>query len=205
MKFEFVRVISVLVFCWIPLGPICLFQVVAQDKRSLTTQGTTELGGNISYQRTNVVVENTTTRTYNTFSFLPYIGYFPFNNFFEVGLNPVGIQTYWDSQDKVTDITILLALTCNFNPVERIYPFIELQLGYAAEILGGSLGDLNPEQKIRDGFSWGARGGVKIEVAGHCLLNMGAQYQQITLTPKGSSVRNGSDLLMFSAGLTFWF
>ena len=121
---------------------------------------------------------------------------------FEIGLNPLSIQTYWDNQDKITNLVILLAPSYNFDLGGRVYPFVEAQLGYSEEVFGGSLAELNPSK--RDGFSWGGRAGIKFVITGNCLLNVAAQYQQITLTPSSDAQWSGSNIAMFSAGFTFW-
>jgi hypothetical protein len=179
-------------------------QIEAQDMKGFASKGTIELGGTIAYQSISLISQGAEYQSYKVFSFLPYVGYFP-TECFEIGINPLGIQTYWDSQDKITTVNILLAPAYNFKTEGNLYPFIEFQLGYNAEILSGSLADLNSTKTKRDGFSWGGRAGIKISIAGNGLLNAGLQYQQITLNKKGETERSGSDIILFSAGFTFWF
>ena len=178
--------------------------LLAQDSAQFASQGDIEIGGNISFQRTSAILDNTTAQTFSFLSILPYVGYFPLDEGLEVGLNPLGVQYYWDGQDKITTISILGSVAYNASPGGRFYPFVEGQLGYNAEVLGGSLAELNPANKRRDGIAWGLRAGVKIAVVSHCLVNAALQYQQTTLTPSGATLRSGADILSFSAGLTFW-
>ncbi len=191
------------IFLWIAAGAIFQPHSMAQSLTGFAAKGTIELGGNISYQRTSVITQGTEfpTQTNSVFSFLPYAGYFLADGF-EIGLNPLGIQTYWDSQDKITNLMVLLVPSYNFDIGGNVYPFVEAQLGYSEEIFGGSLAELNPSK--RDGLSWGGRAGIKLVITGNCLLNVGAQYQQITLTPNGASQWSGSNIVMVSAGFTFW-
>ncbi len=175
-----------------------------QTTSKYLARGTIELGGIISYQHTSLITQGTEfpEQRYTVFSFLPYAGYFVTDNL-EIGLNPLGVQTYSDSQDKITTYNILLAPSYNFDAGGSLYPFAEAQLGYSRELLGGSLAGLNVSK--RDGFSWGGRAGVKWEAVRHCLVNAAVQYQEITLKPSGQSERSGSDIFLLSAGLTFWF
>lgn len=177
--------------------------MLAQNTNGFATKGMFEFGGNISYTHTSFVLQGTEfpAQSSNTFSFLPYAGYF-ITDGFEVGINPLGIQSYWDSQDRVTTATFLVAPAYNWKIGGTIYPFLEGQIGYSREAFGGSLATLNPSN--RDGFTWGGRGGLKVAVTEGCLLNLGFQYQQISLTPKGQSERSGSNVFMVSAGFTFW-
>lgn len=183
---------------------ICSGNARAQTARSYIERGTIELGGNISYQHASIIIQGAEfpEQKYTVFSFLPYAGYFVTDNL-EIGFDPLGIQIYSDSQDKITTYTILIAPSYNFDAGGRLYPFVEAQLGYSREILGGSLAGLNVSK--RDGFSWGGRAGVKWEAVRHCLVNAAVQYQEMTLKPSGQTERNGSDIFMLSVGLTFWF
>jgi hypothetical protein len=113
----------------------------------------------------------------------------------------LGIQKSWDSQIDFTTINILLAPAYNVKLRESIYYFFEAQAGYSTQIIGGSLAYLNPR---REGFSWGGRTGLKVIITGKSLLNVGLQYQEITLTPKNESERMGSNNFMFSLGFSIW-
>jgi Outer membrane protein beta-barrel domain len=195
---------SLIYICiYILTGIIVVSQAEAQGLNGFAKKGDVEFGGSVSYQHTTAISEGTEfpTQTNSIFSFFPYAGYF-LTDGFEIGLNPLGIQTYWDSQDKITNLTVLLAPSYNFDIGGKVFPFVEAQLGYTQEVFGGSLAELNPSK--RDGFSWGGRAGIKLAITGNSLLNVGAQYQQITLTPNGDSQWSGSNIVMISAGFTFW-
>jgi Outer membrane protein beta-barrel domain len=198
-----VRTSLIVTFIFTFTGVFFAQQAAAQSSYRFAGKGTVELGGSVSYQRSTVITQGTEfpSQTSSIFSFFPYAGYFLADGF-EIGLNPLSVQTYWDSQDKITNLTILLAPSYNFDTGGKVFPFVEAQLGYSQEVFGGSLADLNPSK--RDGFSWGGRAGIKFAISGNSLLNVGAQYQQITLTPSGDTQRSGSNILMFSAGFTFW-
>jgi Outer membrane protein beta-barrel domain len=197
------RISLIILFACTMTGVIFDPKASAQSLNGFAAKGNVEFGGNVSYQHTSVITQGAEfpTQTNSMFSFFPYGGYFLADGF-EIGLNPVSIQTYWDNQDKITNLTILLAPSYNFDTGGKVYPFVEVQLGYSQEVFGGSLAELNASK--RDGFSWGGRAGIKLAITGNSLLNAGAQYQQISLTPSGDSQWSGSNTLMFSAGFTFW-
>lgn len=176
---------------------------VAQTQDNFAAKGTIELGGNISYQNVSLVSQGSEWQSYNIFSFLPYAGYFVTDNF-EIGLNPLGFQTYWTSEDRTSDITIMLAPSYNFTTGSMLYPFVEGQIGYSREVISGATADLNPDKRRKDGISCGLRIGVKANIAGNSLLNVGIQYQHINLTPAGDTDWSGSTILMLSAGFTFY-
>ena len=184
-------------------GIIAVSQAKAQGINAFAKKGDVEFGGSVSYQHNTVISEGTEfpTQTNSIFSFFPYAGYFLADGF-EIGLNPLSVQTYWDSQDRITNLTVLLAPSYNFDTGGKVFPFVEAQFGYSREVFGGSLAELNTAK--RDGFSWGGRAGIKFAISGNSLLNVGAQYQQITLTPSGDSQWSGSNIVMVSAGFTYW-
>jgi hypothetical protein len=172
-----------------------------QDLKEYASKGILEIGGNISYQYNNYIVEGSDAYSENVFTFFPYVGYFITNNF-ELGVNPFGLRTSWNSADKTTSISIFLCPSYNFKATDAIFPFIEAQFGFTGQYTKYSFSELST---WKSGFSWGGRTGVKIILAEKCLLNAGWQYQQISMSPGSSPNRSGINSLMFFAGLTFWF
>jgi hypothetical protein len=173
----------------------------AQEINSFANKGVVELGGSFSYARTTYVYQSLEEFTYNTLSLLPYVGYFIIDNL-EIGLNPISVQSNWNSGYTEYFTTALLAPAYNFRAGRNLYPFIEAQFGYTSQIVTGSLAYLNPK---RDGFSWGGRAGIKLVTVEKCLLNIGLQYQQIALNENKNTARHGMNTLLFSVGFTFWF
>ena len=166
----------------------------SQKTKRFATRGTTELGGSISFQSITPVSNGNTGDATSIFTVLPFVGFFVADGF-EIGLNPLGITSISPpSGSSFTQIMIFAAPSYNFNTGSRVYPFIEALLGYASQSNGSS----------RSGFSWGGRGGVKVAVAEHGLLNLGLQYIQITLNRSGASERSGSNNFSVSAGFTVW-
>jgi hypothetical protein len=175
-------------------------QISAQDLRKYATKGVLELGGNISYQYMSIIANGNEEYSYNVFSFFPYVGYFICDNL-EIGVNPLGVQTNWNSQEHTTLLSIFISPAYVFDINEKIFPFVEAQYGYTLQSAAYEISELNASGQ---GFSWGGRAGIKYLLAKSCLLNLGLQYRQISITPRGESTRSGSNSLMLSAGFTFY-
>ena len=171
----------------------------AQESQSFATKGVYELGGTVSYQYTSSILGGNEVGHINVLSILPYAGYFVSDNI-EIGINPLGIQRTWVTSNGNTLYTILVAPAYNFKAQEHTYLFVEAQLGYTGQTSSSSFSP----SITANGFSWGGRVGGKIQVGNNGLLNLGIQYQQITLNQTGFPGRMGRNTLMLSAGFTFW-
>ncbi len=183
-------VISILIFTIIVLNSPF---ISAQDKK-FAEKGVVELGGNISFQSFTPVSNGNTGTATTIFTLAPFIGIFVADGF-EIGLNPLGITSLGFSGGSITQIRIFVAPSYNFKTNGTAHPFIEALLGYTAQSNGTSA----------SGFSYGGRGGVKIEVTEKGLLNLGIQYLLITLNRSGEPERTGTNELSISAGFTVWF
>ena len=182
------------VLAWLLIYAFSSFPCVGQEARNFAVKGTTEVGGNISFQSLTPVFNGNTGDAATLFTMAPFIGYFVSDGF-EIGVNPLGVSVFSISGSSSTSFRIFVAPSYNFKTEGIAYPFIEALLGYTTESNGAS----------RSGFSWGGRAGVKLAVMGNGLLNLGVQYLQITLNPSGTSNRYGSNELNVSAGFTVWF
>jgi len=188
------------VCCAVVLGLLVFVSASsAQESKSFATKGTYELGGNVSYQYTSFLASGTETSYMNFLSVLPYAGYFVSDNI-EIGVNPLGIQRSWRSSGSTTSYTMFIAPAYNFKAQGNVYLFAEAQLGYTGERSSSSFG--SPFDM--DGFSWGGRVGVKIPAGVSGLLNLGVQYQQITLKSSGFTGDVGQNILMVFAGFSVW-
>ena len=129
MKIKKYRTSLIILFAYTITGVIFEPKASAQSLNGFAAKGTVEFGGNISYQHTSVITQGAEfpTQTNSVFSFFPYAGYFLADGF-EIGLNPLGIQTYRDSQDKVTNVTVLLAPSYNFDTGEKFFPLSKRNL-----------------------------------------------------------------------------
>lgn len=192
---HFVCSLVLTLVCILGLGVQTLF---AQDVKTFATKGAVELGGNIAFESETFVSPGFTDNSVTAISLAPFVGYFV-DDGFEIGVNPLGISYSSYSGSSTTQVMIFVAPSYNFKTSSIAYPFIEALLGYTAQSESGSY------SATSKGFSWGGRGGVKLAVAGNCLLNLGLQYLQITENPSGATSRTGYDRFSISAGFTVWF
>lgn len=184
-------------FIILVLGPVTILlcgpQSLAQEGRRFATKGCTELGGNVTFQSFAPVTDGKTGESITTFTLAPFLGYFVAEGF-EIGLDPLEIATTSYLGHTNTQITIFLAPSYNFSTGGIAFPFLEGLLGYTSQSNGTH----------ETGFSWGARGGVKLSVTDGGLLNLGIQYVQLTINSRDTPGRTGLDEFVFSAGFTVW-
>lgn len=167
--------------------------VRTQDSTRFGIKGTKEFGGSIAFQSFAPVTNGKTGDALTSLSVAPYIGWF-LSDRFELGFNPFGFSSFWfgGGGGGATTVTITAAPSYNFISDGRSTPFIEGLFGVLAF-------------SSTTGYSYGGRAGLKNEIAGHALLNIGAEYLATTVGPGGPSGRNGTNLLLFSLSLTAWY
>ncbi len=194
MKMFSYIVLAVLVFS---------FAAGAQTSHTFAKKGIWETGGSIGFSSTTDVTNGESADDSQTdFTLEPYIGYF-ITDGFELGLIPIFSSSSLGDYSNST-FGIFLAPAYNFMTGSNIIPFIEGRIGYNT-----SSDDQNVAGEIitvdRSGLSYGARGGIKVELGGNSLLNVGLQYMMITLDPENADERNGYDQFALTAGWTVFF
>ncbi|MBI3578293.1 MAG: hypothetical protein HY089_02650 [Ignavibacteriales bacterium] len=169
----------------------------SQELDRFAKKGALELGGNITFTSNTYISNGQNWLTYKVFSVMPYIGYFVADGV-EIGFNPLGITAAgFTGNGTTTQLRMLVAPSYNFTLEGNVFPFVEALFGYTATSNSGGSSGL-------DGFSWGGRGGLKCIVTEKALLNIGAQYLEITTNSSGASSRTGTNEFSFSAGFTIW-
>ena len=160
--------------------------------------GCWEVGGEASFTSQSIPDANGGagyTSTVLTIS--PFVGYFPVKGL-ELGLNPLSFSEY--SADAlgvpITNYHILFAPAYNFSSKSIVHFFIEGEIGMDYE------GDGNPGGSS-SGISYGARTGVKIEVAKHAMLNVSLQYLTDTYNLSNSSPPETSMVYNLIIGVGF--
>jgi hypothetical protein len=166
---------------------------VSHEIGGFARKGVLELGGGITFQSLTPIQNDRTEDAIAAFLMMPYIGYFVADGF-QIGINPLGIGTLAYQGESTTAVMALLAPSYNFSTGGSAHPFVELLLGYT------SLSD----GIKRSGFTWGGRGGAKLEVGESGLLNLAVQYLQITTNVSGATERTGLNQVAVSAGFTVW-
>jgi hypothetical protein len=169
----------------------------SRGEKEFATQGVVELGGTAGFSSyTSVSNGQSSSTTYTTVSLAPSIGYFVADGL-EIGLYPVDLEidSHTGATNAVTQFTIMGALAYTARTSGTVYPVIEGEAGYSTVSSGGA---------SASGFSWGVRGGIKVELAPHALLGIGVHYLQITTNPDGATARYGYNLLEIGIGFSVW-
>jgi len=160
-----------------------------------------ELGGSASYTNTTVVTDgNNAQYSSGYLSFAPYIGYFIIDGL-ELGFNPFGydIVSPASDDDAETYLSIMFAPSYNFQIKEDIYPFVEGQIGYTRH---GYRNRALKKDESESGLSYGFRGGVKILLGKHAIVQVGLSYKWLTFNKDGASDRSGFNILAANAGFS---
>ncbi len=188
--------ILVVLVVTIVIGSSAVSQSRSGD-RQFASKGVVELGGSVAFQSiTSVSDGQTSGTTFTTFALEPSIGYFVTDGL-EIGLDPVSltINSSTGATSSTTQLHLLGALAYNFRTEGASYPFIEGMGGFSS-VSSGSVSN--------SGFTWGARGGVKIAIASHVLVLGGVQYMQVTENPSGATARYGYNTLLVGVGFSVW-
>jgi hypothetical protein len=178
---------------------------VAQSQ-GFAEKGVTEIGGSASFSSISEVYQGKTGSATTVFSLGPRIGYFVADGF-EIGFNP-GISSFlfpqgltvWSGAGSSSTTLLQLFVFPAYNirnEGSKIYPFIEVPLGYTSQSSGSGSGS--------SGFSWGVRGGVKVTPVGGLLLTFSGEYYQITLNRTGDNERAGFNYFSFGVGIGGFF
>jgi hypothetical protein len=176
--------------------------VYGQESKPFTSKGVVEFGGSFSYQLETYTYQVSQTGKSTVISFLPIVGYFIIDNL-EVGVNPFEIVSSGNEDYRNTNYLLLLSISYNIKSGESLFPFIEAQGGYAAQSYSYS-SHASLDIPNSDGYVVGGRAGIKYALFEHGLLNIGMQYQRISLTTKGYENRVNTILATFAIGFTFW-
>jgi hypothetical protein len=189
------------VFTVILFSVIYCSKLEAQD-RKFAVKGTTELAGSISYSSFTSVSNGSTGDAISIFSFAPQVGYFVIDGL-ELGLStgalllPGFSSVSPEEGDNTTVVQFFASPSYNFQTKSNIYPFLEAQIGYSSLSSGGS--------ETLSGFSYGARGGMKIAPVEHFLLTFSVQYLLLTFNPEGADERSGFNYLSVGIGVGGYF
>jgi hypothetical protein len=186
-------------FCSVVVSFVLTTSLALAQTRSFAERGVIELGGSISFKSSTNVEPGYPRTTLSLFDALPYAGYFVADGF-EIGINPLGVSTSGRQgafgPGTQTSVMILIAPSYNLKTGGIAFPFIEGLFGYTSMFTSS--------YPASNGFSWGGRIGVKLAVADHGLLNLGAQYLLLSYNPTWAKERFGSNDLTIAAGFTLW-
>lgn len=170
--------------------------IQAQD---FAKKGVIELGGSVSFSSTTDVSDGETAdESTSTFTFSPGIGYFIFDGF-ELGLVPRFSSTS-QGDYSLSDIAIFVVPEYHFNLNSNVYPYVGAAVGYNSMNI-----DNGTDDYTLSGLSYGALGGVKVQVGNAAIVDFGVEYFMFTYDPEDwDGDRNGWNQFAISAGVSIY-
>jgi len=156
---------------------ITILFIIPLSAQDFGKAGQWELSGNVSFtSETSVFDGETAENSTSTFTVEPMLGVFVYDCI-ELGLMPM-FQTQSHGDNSVTTWGLFAVPQYVFR-VNKMYPYIGAFLGYAS-----TDADFGEGSATMSGFSYGAVGGVKFQVAPQALLNIGLQYLLLNMEPE---------------------
>ncbi len=168
-------------------------------RRTFATAGTFEIGGSAGFSRNALVSKGVTGDAFYVVSLSPTGGYFVADEL-EILIDPLTVDYRWAGSVKSLGLTPMAGVAYNFRANPRVFPYLEGLAGFAYSWFDNGV----EPTETRSGFAWAGRGGIKTLLTGTAILNVGLQYQQITLNRSGETERNGSNQIALTVGLSVW-
>ena len=167
-------------------------KLYAQD---YAKQGTWEVGGSISYtSNTTVSQGESSDEAFGLFLFDVPVYYFVIDGL-ELGIIPA-YENLSFGDNSISAFDILFGAAYNIKTKSVAYPFIEGRIGYNTTSNGDT----------RSGMAWAVIGGVKVQVGGNALINIGIGYSQSTLELENhEGGRSGTNTFGVRAGFIVFF
>jgi hypothetical protein len=156
----------------------------AAPSTSLTTNGTVELGGDLSF---NTISGEGNSNSVTVISFNPYVGIMIASGF-ELGISPGVTSTSGSGGYSATTFNFFLAPAYNFN-LGKAYPYCEFLIGYNS---------IDYSSTVENGMGIGGSGGVKAQIGGSGLLLFGLKYLHNNYGSNGHS--NGLNTFSVEVG-----
>jgi len=176
------------------VGLIFMLSALNLNGQDFAKKGIWEFGGNISYTSlTSVSNGESSDNSLSTFSLDVPVYYFVIDG---LGLGLIPRYTNLSfGESSASAFDILFGLAYNIATNSQAYPYGEGRIGYNTTSNGDS----------RSGMVWAFIGGVKVQVGGNALINIGIEYSQSTLERSGNEGgRDGTNLFAIRAGLVIF-
>lgn len=174
---------------------ILLFSNKIIFSQDFSQKGMWEIGGRISFvSSTTINFGEAEENSLNTLSLHVPVYYF-LTEGLEAGLIP-GFQniSYGDFSSSLFEL--LAGIAYNFKANSTLYPYVEGQIGFNSSSNGSS----------RSGILWLLIGGLKVQVGGNALVEVGLFYEHRTLeTSNNEDGRDGTNNWGIDAGFAVFF
>lgn len=171
----------------------------AEPRRTFATAGVFEVGGSASISSYVPVVNGKTGGAMYSVGLSASTGYFVVDGL-EVLVDPLVVTYAWSGDLKALEMMPVAGLAYNFRANPRVFPYLE---GLAGLAYSWSDNSVTAAVK-RSGLVWSARAGLKTLLTATTIVNIGVQYQQVTLNGSSQTERNGYNQLALTAGLSVW-
>jgi hypothetical protein len=178
-----------------------------KQKSIYAKQMTFEIGGDIMLNSTEYNYEQILNSSFNSSSTITDLiidgtaGIFVVDGL-KLSVEPAIQLSYPDRGSSFAFLKIYFAPEYIVNVKSNIYPYLGGALGYS------SLSSSQSNYPTRGGFSWGLKGGIKINAFGNALINIGLTYYRETYDYSDSysgDVKDHHNILGFKAGLSLFF
>ncbi len=165
-------------------------------RRTFSMPGTFELGGSGSFSSVLPVSDGATGRASYSIGIFPTAGYFVAEGV-ELMVDPLAVTYSWSQDRKELTMMPMAGAAYNFRAHPRAFPYVEGLAGFAYSRVQAPV-------VTRTGFTWAARVGVKALMTSTAIVNVGIQYQQVTLNLSSETKRNGYDQIALTVGISVW-
>jgi len=189
-------IVAAALFCGVIMNGALAQQQEA--RKTFAMAGTFEVGGSAGFSSTSQVRNGTTGDPKYLIAFSPTAGYFVIDAL-EIVVNPLSVNYEWGGNSTQATLMPMGGLAYNFRLHPRAFPYLEGVAGYVYV-----RSDDGAVITTSSGLAWAGRGGVKFLITGTALVNIGLQYQQVTLDRSTDTGRNGYNVFSASVGLTVW-
>jgi opacity protein-like surface antigen len=177
-----------------------------KPKRIYAKQKTFEIGGDIFLTSTQYTREERGMTTSDDNSTLAFVinasaGLFVIDGL-KLAVEPaIGIISYNNSTS--TNLKLYFTPEYVFDMKNEVYPYIGGSIGYTSSSYSNS----SSSSPTQSGFSWGGKGGIKINAFGNALINVGISYYRETYnyTASFGDVKQHYNILGVKAGLSVFF
>jgi hypothetical protein len=177
-----------------------------KPKSMYAKQKTFEIGGNIFFTsetfKTEINGKELDDNDRRTFTANINFGIFVIDGL-KLGIEPAIQFIDYGHDDSQTQLKLFFTPEYVFNTKTIFYPYIGGSVGYTSLAFSSSVGSSPTES----GFSWGVRGGGKINAFGNALINIGISYysESYNYTQNNNDVKNRWNILGVTAGLSIFF